>query len=160
VIRAATPDDVPVILALITELATYEREPDAVTATEDDLRAALFAEPAHLWCHVAEVDGDVAGFAMWFLNFSTWNGTHGIYLEDLFVRPQHRGTGLGIELLRTLASTAAQSGYRRVEWAVLDWNTPSIDFYKRVGALPMDEWRIFRLTGDALSELAAGRPSD
>lgn len=153
-IRTAAPADVPVILELIRELATYEREPAAVTATEQDLHAALFAPQPQVWCHIAEVGGEVAGFAVWFLNFSTWIGKHGIYLEDLYVHPQHRGTGIGGELLRTVAATAAQRGYRRVEWAVLDWNTPSIEFYRRVGAIPMDEWTVFRLTGDALTDFA------
>jgi len=155
VIRAAVPADVPVILTLIKELAAYEREPDAVTAAEADLHAALFAEHPHLWCHVAEVDGEVAGVAVWFLNFSTWAGRHGIYLEDLYVRPEHRGTGIGLALLRTLAQTASERGYGRVEWWVLGWNTPSIDFYKRVGAIAMDEWTVFRLTGDALADLVS-----
>jgi GNAT superfamily N-acetyltransferase len=155
VIRPATPDDVPVILELITELATYEREPESVTATEDDLRTALFAEQPHVWCHIAEVDGEVAGFALWFLNFSTWVGKHGIYLEDLYVRPEHRGSGIGLALLRMLAGTAAERDYARVEWNVLDWNSPSIDFYKRAGAVPLDDWTMFRLTGDALREFGA-----
>ena len=150
------PTDVPVILELITELATYEREPDSVHATEQDLSAALFgsAHP-HVWCHIAEVDGTVAGFALWFLNFSTWTGKHGIYLEDLYVRPAHRGTGLGGQLLQTVAQTAADRGYGRVEWAVLDWNAPSIEFYRRAGAVSMDEWTVFRLTGDSLARFAA-----
>jgi GNAT superfamily N-acetyltransferase len=141
-----------VIRQLITELASYEREPESVTATDDDLRDALFADQPHVWCHIAEVDGDVAGFAVWFLNFSTWVGKHGIYLEDLYVRPEHRGSGVGLALLRMLASTATERGYGRVEWSVLDWNTPSIEFYKRAGAVPLDEWTMFRLTGDALRE--------
>lgn len=153
-IRPATPDDAPVILELITELATYEREPESVIATERDLHDALFAEHPHVWCHIAEVDGEVAGFAVWFLNFSTWVGRHGIYLEDLFVRTQFRGSGVGLALLRMLATTARQRGYGRVEWSVLDWNTPSIDFYQRAGAVPLDEWTVFRLTGDALREFA------
>lgn len=158
-IRAATPADLPVILELIRELATYERESDAVTATEPELFAALFAGQPHVWCHLAEVNGEVAGFAVWFLNFSTWVGRHGIYLEDLYVRPQHRGTGIGLALLRTLAARAAERGYGRVEWAVLDWNAPSIDFYRRAGAVPMDEWTVFRLTGDALVDFAASPAS-
>ncbi|MEO6713141.1 MAG: GNAT family N-acetyltransferase [Mycobacteriales bacterium] len=153
VIRAATPDDVPVILDLITDLAAYEREPESVTATQGDLQAALFGPQPHVWCHIAEVDGVVAGFAVWFLNFSTWLGKHGIYLEDLYVRPQYRGSGLGLALLRAIAATAVQRGYGRVEWSVLDWNTPSIEFYRRVGAQPMDEWTTFRLTGESLNAL-------
>lgn len=154
-IRPATPDDLQDVLALVVELATYERERDSVKATVDDLGAALFTADPHVWCHIAEIDGEVAGFAVWFLNYSTWEGRHGIYLEDLYVRPQYRGTGLGLELLRTLAAIAVDRGYRRFEWWVLDWNTPAIDFYKRVGAVPMDEWTVFRLTGDALSAFGA-----
>jgi GNAT superfamily N-acetyltransferase len=156
VIRPATPADVPVVLELIRELATYELASDEVHATEDALHAALFAGHPHVWCHVAEVDGAVVGIAVWFLNFSTWLGRHGIYLEDLYVRPQHRGTGIGLELLRTLARIAADRGYGRVEWWVLDWNAPAIGFYRSLGAVPMDEWTVFRLTGDALRDLAGG----
>jgi GNAT superfamily N-acetyltransferase len=159
VIRPATPVDVPVILGLIRELADYEQAPDEVRATEDLLHAALFAGQPHVWCHVAEVDGVVVGCAVWFLNFSTWLGRHGIYLEDLYVRPEHRGTGLGLELLRTLARTAAERGYGRVEWWVLDWNESAIGFYRSLGAVPMDEWTVFRLTGDALHELARSGPA-
>jgi GNAT superfamily N-acetyltransferase len=101
--------------------------------------------------------GQVVGMALWFLNFSTWRGTHGIYLEDLYVQPGHRGTGLGKELLRTLAALCVERGYSRLEWAVLDWNTPSIEFYKAAGAVPMDEWTVFRMTDEALSEFAADR---
>ncbi len=155
-VRAARPSDVPEILALVRELAEYERAPEAVAATEDDLRAALFSASPAVFCHVAEVDGAVAGFAVWFLNFSTWLGRHGIYLEDLFVRPAYRGRGLGRALLESLAATAAERGYGRVEWWVLDWNRPAHDFYRTLGAEPMDEWTVWRLTGDALQEAAAG----
>jgi GNAT superfamily N-acetyltransferase len=106
---------------------------------------------------VAEVDGRVVGTALWFLNFSTWRGTHGIYLEDLYVQPQHRGAGLGKELLRTLAAVCVERGYSRLEWSVLDWNTPSIEFYKAAGAVPLDEWTVFRLTDDALTDFADPR---
>ncbi|HWL37333.1 MAG TPA: GNAT family N-acetyltransferase [Frankiaceae bacterium] len=145
-IRPAVPDDVPVVLALIRELATYEREPDAVVATEDGLRTALFGDSPAVHCHVAEEDGEVVGFALWFLNFSTWLGRHGIYLEDLYVRPSHRGGGLGKALLETLTSIAAERGYGRVEWSVLDWNEPAQAFYRSLGAEPMDEWTVWRLT--------------
>ena len=155
-IRAATPADVPTVLELIRELATYELALEQVTATEDLLHQALFGPQAHVWCHVAEVDGEVVGTAVWFLNFSTWLGRHGIYLEDLYVRPAHRGSGVGLELLRTLAAVAAERGYGRIDWWVLDWNEPAIGFYRRLGATPMDEWTVFRLTGDALADLAAG----
>jgi GNAT superfamily N-acetyltransferase len=144
-IRTAREDDVPVIVSLIRELAEYEREPDAVAATEDDIRAALFGPSPAAFCHVAEPDGEVVGFALWFLNFSTWKGRHGIYLEDLFVRPGARGTGLGKALLLTLIDIAKERGYGRVEWSVLDWNTPAIDFYRSLGARPMDEWTVWRL---------------
>jgi GNAT superfamily N-acetyltransferase len=145
-IRPAREDDVPVIVALIHELAEYERAPDEATATEADIRAALFGPTPTVFCHVAEQDGDVVGFALWFLNFSTWRGRHGIYLEDLFVRPGARGTGLGKALLTTLVDTARERGYGRVEWAVLDWNTPAIDFYRGLGAAPNDEWTVWRIT--------------
>jgi GNAT superfamily N-acetyltransferase len=154
VIRPAEPSDVPVIVELIRELARYEQAEHEAKATPELLQAALFADQPHVWCHVAEVDGEVVGFALWFLNFSTWLGRHGIYLEDLYVRPAHRGTGVGLELLRTLARTAVERGYGRVEWWVLDWNEPAIAFYKRLGAQPMDEWTVFRLTGDALGACA------
>ena len=154
-IRIATPDDVSEILAMVVELATYEREPDAVTATAEDLRRALFSEPTHVWCHLAEVNGEIAGMALWYLNFSTWQGKHGIYLEDLYVRPSHRGGGLGLALLRTLAQVAVSRDYGRVEWSVLDWNTPSIEFYRRVGAEPMDEWTTYRLSGAVLDDFGA-----
>lgn len=144
-IRAARVDDVPVIVSLIRELAEYEREPDAAKATEDDIREALFAESPAAFCHVAEHDGEVVGFALWFLNFSTWKGRHGIYLEDLFVRPSARGTGLGKALLVNLIDIAKERGYGRVEWSVLDWNEPAHGFYRSLGAEPMDEWTTWRL---------------
>ena len=150
-IREATPADVPVIVSLIRELAEYEREPDAARATESDIATALFGSaefgPAPAaFCHVAEYDGEVVGFALWFLNFSTWIGKHGIYLEDLFVRPTARGTGLGKALLLKLVEIARERGYGRVEWSVLDWNTPATDFYRAMGATPNDEWTVWRLT--------------
>ena len=126
--------------------------------TEEQLRAALFGPKPATYALVAEVDGRVVGFALYFLNFSTWEGTHGLYLEDLFVEPDHRGSGLGRALLAALAAIARDRGYARVEWSVLDWNQPSIDFYTRLGAVPMDEWTVFRLTGPrwtgSLGELA------
>src|SRR5207248_1245899 len=124
-IRPATIDDVSVVFALVRELATYEREPDAVVATEDDFRAALFGPAPRVWCLVADDDGEVVGFALWVVNFSTWLGKHGVYLEDLFVRPAARGRGHGRDLLRELARIAVERGYGRVEWAVLDWNSPA-----------------------------------
>jgi GNAT superfamily N-acetyltransferase len=150
VIREATPADVPVIASLIRELAEYEREPDAAVATEADLRAALFGESPNVFCHIAELDGEPVGFALWFLNFSTWVGKHGIYLEDLFVRPQARGTGLGKALLTTLIDIARERGYGRVEWAVLNWNEVAQGFYRSLGARPMDDWTVWRLGDDVL----------
>jgi GNAT superfamily N-acetyltransferase len=144
-IRTARPDDVPVILALVRELATYEREPDAVVASEAGLHDALFGADAFASCHVAESDGDVVGFALWFRNFSTWLGKPGIYLEDLFVSPDARGTGLGKALLRTLVDIARERGYGRVEWSVLDWNEPAIGFYRSIGATPNEQWTVWRL---------------
>ena len=156
-IRAAAPDDVPVVLALVRELASYEREPDAVVATEDAFRTALFGPSPRVHCLVAsdDVSGEVVGFAVFFVNFSTWLGTHGIYLEDLFVRPAARGGGHGRALLTELARIAVDRGYGRVEWAVLDWNEPAQGFYRSLGAEPMDEWTTWRLTGDALRDLGA-----
>jgi GNAT superfamily N-acetyltransferase len=144
-IRPAGPADVPAIVALITELATYERSAHEVTATPDLLRAALFGPEPAAFCHVAEAGGEVVGFALWFRNFSTWHGRHGIYLEDLYVRPEHRGAGIGKALLLTLARIARERGYPRVEWAVLDWNEPAQAFYRSLGAAPMDEWTVWRL---------------
>jgi GNAT superfamily N-acetyltransferase len=154
-IRAATPDDVPAILGLVRELATYEREPDAVEATEGHVRQALFPEggPPTTFAHVAEVDGEVVGMAVWYLTYSTWTGVNGIWLEDLFVQPAHRGSGLGRELLATLARTCVDRGYRRLEWSVLDWNEPSLAFYRRLGAVALDEWTTHRLSGEALAAL-------
>lgn len=160
-VRPATPADLPDILRLVHELAAYEREPDKVEATEDHFAEVLFpgsGDPT-AFCHVAEVaDGAaggrrVVGIAVWFLSFSTWTGTNGIWLEDLFVEPEHRGSGLGQELLRTLARVCVERGYRRLEWWVLDWNTPSIGFYESLGAIGQDEWTTFRIDGDALVAL-------
>ncbi|WP_394940908.1 GNAT family N-acetyltransferase [Psychromicrobium sp. YIM B11713] len=152
-IRPALPTDVPVILELIHDLAIYEKEPEAVKTTEAMLQATLFAEAPKVFAHVAEDSSGVQGFALWFLNFSTWEGVHGIYLEDLYVRPTARGGGHGKALLQHLAQIAVQQGYARVEWSVLDWNTPSINFYRSLGAEPMEEWTTFRLTGAALQKV-------
>jgi GNAT superfamily N-acetyltransferase len=145
-IREATPADVPVILALIGELASFERAAEQVEATEADLRTALFGESPAAACHVAELAGEVVGFAIWFRNFSTWLAKPGIYLEDLFVRPAARGHGLGKALLMALVDIAGQRGYGRVEWSVLDWNELAIGFYRSLGAKPNDEWTVWRLT--------------
>jgi GNAT superfamily N-acetyltransferase len=157
VIRLATPADVPVVLQLVKELAVYEREPDAVRASEGDLHAALFGEDAVAGCHVALVDDEVVGFALWYRTFSTWQGKPGLWLEDLFVRPEVRGTGLGKALLVELARTALAHGWSRFEWWVLDWNEPARGFYRSLGAAPEDEWTVWRVDGDALAVLAAGR---
>ena len=153
-IRPASPDDVPTILELIRELADYERSLDEVEATEDGLRAALFAARPAVFAHVAELDGEVVGFALWFLNFSTWLGKHGIYLEDLYVTPATRGRGLGKALLAELAAICQREGYGRLEWWVLDWNEPAIGFYRSIGAEPMSAWTVQRLSGRPLADLA------
>jgi GNAT superfamily N-acetyltransferase len=153
-IRDATVDDVPVVVSLVRELATYEREPDSVTATEDDYREALFGPDPKAWCLLAEDDaGEVVGFAVYFVNFSTWVGRYGLWLEDLFVRPTARGQGHGRALLVELARIAVARGYRRIDWWVLDWNEPAHGFYRGIGAISMDEWTVWRLTGDALRTL-------
>ncbi len=158
-IREATPADVPEILAMIHELADYEKAPHEVVATPGLLRDALFGPDPAVYALMAEDDetGAVVGFALWFRNFSTWLGRHGVYLEDLYVRPTHRGHGYGKALLQELARIAVERGYGRFEWWVLDWNTPAIDFYRSIDAVPMDEWTVYRVTGDALGRLAAGR---
>jgi GNAT superfamily N-acetyltransferase len=181
-IRRATPVDVPALLTLVRELAEYEREPDAVEATEEHFAEALFgqrggtgADSGHQsgtgsggdesdagdgargssQALVAEVAGEVVGMAVWYVTFSTWTGRHGIWLEDLYVRPGHRGSGIGRALLGTLASTAVERGWARLEWWVLRWNAPSIGFYEGLGARAMDEWVHYRMEGDQLRALAA-----
>ena len=155
-IRPARAGDIPAIHQLIRDLAAYERSLHEVTATEQDLAAALLADQPALFAHVAEQDGRVVGFALWFLNYSTWGGRHGIYLEDLYVVPESRGRGHGKALLAELARICAERGYGRLEWWVLDWNTPARRFYESLGAVAMDEWTVHRLTGPALRALAAG----
>jgi GNAT superfamily N-acetyltransferase len=145
--------DVPAVVGLVEELAEYERARHECHLTAEQLHDALFRPSPALFGHVAEVDGEVVGMALWFLNFSTWRGTHGIYLEDLYVRPTRRGSGLGRALLQALAQECVARGYARLEWWVLDWNAPAIGFYKSLGALPMDEWTVFRLTDDSLTAL-------
>jgi len=154
-IRRARPDDVPAIVDLVYGLAEYERAPQECRLTAEQLQTALFGDKPAVFCHVAETGGEVVGCALWFLNFSTWRGVHGIYLEDLFVRPEQRGSGLGKALLIALAQECVSNGYERLEWSVLDWNTPAIDFYKSLGALPQDEWTTFRLTDSALTQLGS-----
>ncbi len=161
-IRAVEEHDVDAVVGLVHELAEYERAAEHCLLTGDQLRAALFGPAPALFGHVAEVaEGDgyraVVGCALWFLNFSTWRGVHGLYLEDLYVQPAHRGGGIGRALLARLAAVCVERGLARLEWAVLDWNTPSIGFYRTLGAVPMDEWTVFRLDGAALEKL--GRES-
>jgi diamine N-acetyltransferase len=153
-IRAAAPGDAPSIFALIKELAGYERLSHQVDASQEQIAAALFGPQPRLFCDIAEADGQAAGFAMWFLNYSSFRGRHGLYLEDLFVRPAFRGRGLGKALMRSLAKRCVDNGYARFEWAVLDWNTPAIDFYRSIGARVLDDWRICRMTDDALTQFA------
>ncbi len=170
-IRAVEPGDVPAVVGLVHELAEYEREPESCHLTGEQLHAALFGPAPALFGLVGLQPGrergdapaaggaapdEVAGFALWFLNFSTWEGVHGIYLEDLYVRPGRRGGGLGRALLTELARIAVDRGYARVEWSVLDWNEPAIGFYRSLGALSMDGWTVNRLTGPALRRMAAG----
>jgi GNAT superfamily N-acetyltransferase len=161
-VRPARRDDVPRIDALVRELAVYEREPDAVTATVEDFGAAFFNPAPRVHCHVVEVDGpagpSVVGLAIWFVTFSTWRGRHGIWLEDLYVQPAFRRLGAGRALLTELASICGDRGYARMEWSVLDWNEPAHRFYRGVGAEPQDEWTVWRVTDGALSTLARSRP--
>ncbi|GAA0403603.1 GNAT family N-acetyltransferase [Streptomyces luteireticuli] len=162
-IRAATPADVPALRAMIRELAAYERAVEEARATEEQLREALFGAHPAVFALIAESDenaGEPAGFALWFRNFSTWTGTHGIYLEDLYVRPGARGGGHGRALLAELARICVERGYQRFEWSVLDWNEPSIRFYKSLGAEAMDGWTGQRLSGESLHALAALAQSD
>jgi len=153
-IRAATAADAETIHGFITELAIYEREPDAVEATPESLRVQL--EDAHppFECLIGEVAGEPVGFALYFRNYSTWKGVPGLYLEDLYVKPEQRGAGHGVALLAELAAIAVERGYARVDWQVLDWNTPSIDFYEAIGSRINREWIPCRLTGDALAAMA------
>ena len=153
-IRRIRPDDVEAAVRLAYDLAEYERAPGECHLTVPQLREALFGAAPKLFGHVAEVDGEIVGFTVWFLNFSTWRGVHGIYLEDLFVLPAHRGSGLGKALLAALAAECVANGYGRLERSVLDWN-PATEFYKALGAVPMDEWTVNRLTDEPLRALAA-----
>ena len=153
-IRTATAADVPEILAFIRALAVYERAPDAVTASEEDLLRDGFGPNPYYHCLIAELDGSPAGFAFYFFDYSTWLGRPGIYLEDLFVHPEFRGRGIGKALLQRVAAIAVEKNCARLKWQVLDWNTPAIDFYAAMGAEFMDEWRSVRLKGEALERLA------
>lgn len=154
VLRAARPGDETGILDCIRALAVYEKEPDAVENTADALRDTLFGAEPRAFCHVVEREGVIVGIAIWFLTYSTWTGRHGIWLEDLFVDEAQRGSGYGRALISSLAEVCVDRGYSRLEWTVLDWNAPSIAFYRSIGAAPMTEWTTQRLTGDALLALA------
>lgn len=158
-IRPARPSDAALIHRFVTELAAFEREPDAVEATPDRLAEALFAAPPAAEAVIAEIGGEAVGFALWFHNFSTWKGRRGLYLEDLYVTPSARGKGVGRALLIHLAGIAVARGCARFEWSVLDWNQTAIDFYRAMGAVGMAEWTIQRVEGDALARLASyGNP--
>jgi GNAT superfamily N-acetyltransferase len=156
IIRRARPDEAALVLSLVRELAEYEKLLHEVEATEAGIAAALFGAHPLLFCEIAEWKGEPAGFAIWFVNFSTFSGRPGIYLEDLFVRPAQRGNGIGKALLAHLAKQCVANGWGRLQWAVLDWNTPSIEFYKSLGAVMMNEWTICRVDGAALTTLADG----
>ena len=162
-VRPARPEDVEQIHSLVVELAAYERADDEVASTPGQLSAALFAPTPQVFCHVADADkasdGSLAGFALWYVTYSTWTGRHGIWLEDLFVRPAHRSRGHGRDLLGRLAAECVSRGYGRLEWWVLDWNHPAREFYASLGANSMDEWTVNRLDGAALEELARVRRS-
>ncbi|MBF6086740.1 GNAT family N-acetyltransferase [Nocardia cyriacigeorgica] len=156
-IRRALPDDVPALVELVYDLAEYEKARHECTLTAEQLHTALFGPAPALFAHVATLDEQVVGCAIWFLNYSTWDGVHGIYLEDLYVKPQARGTGLGKALIAALAEEAVRNRYSRVSWSVLTWNTPSIDFYESLGADVQDDWVGYRLSGAALTALAGSR---
>ena len=153
-IRPISQGEEPLVLELIRELAAYERLADAVVATPELLADALFGDSAVAECLLAEWDGECVGFALYFRNFSTFVGRPGLYLEDLYVRPSHRGRGIGKALLKSLAGIARDRGYGRMEWSVLDWNRSAIDFYRSLGAVPMDDWTVYRLDRDALESVA------
>lgn len=153
-IRPATIQDTPVIMELIHQLAIFEKAPEEVLATVQDIEQTLFAENPKVFCDLVVEDNEIQAMAIWFLNYSTWQGKHGIYLEDLFVRESTRGKGYGKALLAHLAQQCVDNDYGRFQWWVLDWNTPAIDFYKAHGAIAMDEWTVFRVSGNQLEELA------
>jgi GNAT superfamily N-acetyltransferase len=155
ILRPALRGDEDGILAAIRALAEYEREPDAVENTAADIAARLFGDHPQAFAHVVEREGVIVGIAVWFLTYSTWTGRHGVWLEDLFVDEAHRGRGYGKALIAALAAIAVERGYPRLEWTVLDWNAPSIAFYRSLAAVPMEEWTTQRLTGDAVTALAS-----
>ena len=152
-IRPAQQDEVGIVLQLIHDLALYEKAPNEVEATEKELLETIFVDNARVFCDVVDVNGEIAGMAIWFLNYSTWQGKHGIYLEDLFIKPEFRGKGYGKALLQHLAKVCDERGYGRFQWCVLDWNSPAIEFYKSLGAVAMDEWTVYRVSGDPLKKL-------
>jgi GNAT superfamily N-acetyltransferase len=152
-IRPAKIQEVGEVLHLIQDLATYEKAPEQVEAIEEDLLNTIFASDPRVFCDLVEVDGQIAGMAIWFLNYSTWQAKHGIYLEDLFIKPEYRGRGYGKALLKHLAKICDEKGYGRLQWWVLDWNSPAIEFYKSLGAEAMDEWTVYRTSGKALKDL-------
>ena len=152
-IRPAKREEVGEVLQLIQDLATYEKAPDQVEASEDDLLNTIFVKDPRVFCDLVEVDGQIAGMAIWFLNYSTWQAKHGIYLEDLYIKPEFRARGYGKALLKHLAQICDKEGYGRLQWWVLDWNSPAIEFYKSFGAEAMDEWTVYRTSGQALKNL-------
>jgi len=152
-IRPARGDEAAIILQLIKDLAEYEKAPDEVKATERELIETIFSENPKVFCDFVEVDSDIAGMAIWFLNYSTWQGKHGIYLEDLYVKPDYRGRGYGKALLQHLASICIERGYGRFQWWVLDWNSPAIEFYRSLGAEAMSEWTVYRVSDEPLRRL-------
>ena len=152
-IRPAGQEEVRIVLQLIHDLAVYEKAPNEVEATEKELLETIFSSEPKVFCDLVEVDGEIAGMAIWFLNYSTWQGKHGIYLEDLFIKPEYRGRGYGKALLKHLAKICDDKGYGRFQWWVLDWNSPAIEFYRSLGAVAMDEWTVYRVSGAPLKEL-------
>ena len=152
-IRPAKRQEVAEVLQLIQDLATYEKAPDQVEASRDDLLNTIFAKEPRVFCDLVEFDGQIAGMAIWFLNYSTWQAKHGIYLEDLYIKPEFRARGYGKALLKHLAQICDKQGYGRLQWWVLDWNSPAIEFYRSLGAEAMDEWTVYRTSGQALKDL-------
>ena len=152
-IRPAKSEEVGEVLQLIQDLATYEKAPEQVEASKEDLLNTIFVKDPRVFCDLVEVDGQVAGMAIWFLNYSTWQAKHGIYLEDLYIKPEFRARGYGKALLKHLAQICDKEGYGRLQWWVLDWNSPAIEFYKSFGAEAMDEWTVYRTSGQALKDL-------
>jgi GNAT superfamily N-acetyltransferase len=152
-IRPAKREEVGEVLQLIQDLATYEKAPEQVEASRDDLLNTIFAKEPRVFCDLVEVDGQIAGMAIWFLNYSTWQAKHGIYLEDLYIKPEFRAKGYGKALLKHLAQICDREGYGRLQWWVLDWNSTAIEFYRSFGAEAMDEWTVYRTSGQALKDL-------